>query len=73
MAALRGGVNGDHRNGSTATRLSSNNIDAWVNTWGERAIVHMKADGSGSFTLQDETTCKTLKAFSWGPNGDRGN
>jgi len=72
MAALRGGIQSDRRDGSTGTRLGSEVISSWVNTWGERAEVFLHKDGSGTFRLKDERTGEEIQCITWGPNGGRG-
>lgn len=54
MANLRGGVESDRRNGSTATRLATGRIHAWVNTWTRTVSVHLDKNGRTSITVSDD-------------------
>jgi hypothetical protein len=52
MANLRGGVTPDRR--GEATRLSSQNISVWANTWTRRVEVGLSKDGRVSITVTDD-------------------
>ena len=51
MANLRGGVSPDRR--GEATRLSSQYISVWANTWTRRVSVGLSKDGQASITVTD--------------------
>jgi hypothetical protein len=51
MANLRGGVSPDRR--GEATRLSSQNISVWANTWTRRIDVDLSKDGRTSIQVTD--------------------
>ena len=52
MANLRGGVTPDRR--GEATRLSSQNIHVWANTWTRTVTVDLSKDGRVSITVTDD-------------------
>jgi hypothetical protein len=52
MANLRGGVTPDRR--GEATRLSSQNIHVWANTWTRMVKVDLSKDGRVSITVTDD-------------------
>jgi hypothetical protein len=71
LAALRGFVESDRRNGSSSTRLGTEYMRVGINTWSLRAITTMLKDGSGYLILSDFNSGEEIKRFSWGPDGDR--
>ena len=52
MANLRGGVTPDRR--GEATRLSSQHIHVWANTWTRMVTVDLSKDGRVSITVTDD-------------------
>jgi len=51
MANLRGGVTPDRR--GEATRLSSQHIHVWANTWARMVTVDLSKDGRASISVTD--------------------
>ncbi len=51
MANLRGGVSPDRR--GDATRLSSQHIHVWANTWTREVKVDLSKDGRTSIVVED--------------------
>jgi hypothetical protein len=54
MANLRGGVTSDRREGSTASRLATNRIQVWANTWKRYIIVELYRDGLCNIKVEDD-------------------
>ena len=66
MANLRGGVTSDRRGGSTATRLATNRIKVWCNTWKRYVTVELYRDGLCEIRVEDDwrRNCKVLLSVS---------
>ena len=69
MAALRGYVESDRRNGSTATRLGSVLMGCGINTWEVKYDLTVRKDGSGDLRISEYGTGKVIKTVQFGPNG----
>lgn len=76
MAALIAYARGYRHDGSSteAHRLGHASADARVSTWDTDAVVELRPDGSGGFSLRD-THGRTVASIDWGaqtlPDADR--
>jgi len=59
MANLRGGVSPDRR--GEATRLSSQHIHVWANTWTRTVTVDLSKDGRASIVVTDAEGLRSAK------------